>query len=235
MQFSLEANVVDESATIPPPAHKRPRLSLLSGLSFVLLFFASLVMLGDLAGSFADSDALFIDYHSSQSNQIQVVVGGYVITAAGLALLIFLTGQAAPTSGRNGHPLHNLALASGMVGVALWLAGGAALMMGATAKTFGSITGDAPLTGDGVAVAPQLGYVLIFLSAMWALACSIAAQTWCVWTASTWPAWLRWLSVTTVIALLLGAALFVPLIMLPIWVGAVSVFERRRLTRAPAS
>ena len=185
-------------------------------------------MLGDLAGSFADSDALFMDYHSSQSNQIQVVVGGYLITAAGLALLIFLTGLSMRVNRFADEPQRVLALVSGVVGVALFLAGGAALVMGAGAKTAGSITGDQPLTGDGVAVAPQLGYVLIFLSAMWALACSVAALTWATWHTDRWPAWLRWLSVTTVVMLLLGAALFMPLIFLPIWVGAVSLAELRR-------
>lgn len=225
MQFAQETDPLEENVSAPTPAVFRHRLTAGSGLLFVLLFFASLVMLGDLAGSFADPDAHFIDYHSSQDNQIQVVIGGYLITAAGLALLIFLTGLTNGTNGTAGDPLRLLALASGAVGVALFLAGGAALVMGAGAKTFGSITGDDPLTGDGVAVAPQLGYVLIFLSAMWALACSIAAQTWRTWSTGSW---LRWLSVATVIALLLGAALFVPLILLPIWVGAVSLTELRR-------
>ncbi len=202
-----------------------------SGVAFVALFLASLVLLGDLAGSFADSDALFMDYHSSQSNQIQVVVGGYLITAAGLALLLFLTGLTASVGDcRRNHPCP-LAFVSGIVGVTLLLAGGAALVTSASAKLFGAVSGDAPLSGDAIAIAPQLGYVLIFLPAMWALACSIATHTWHMWTTGLWPGWLRWLSVFTAIMLLLAAALFNPIILLPIWIGAVSLYERRRFSQ----
>ncbi len=223
-----------ESGTALPAGGYRDGIIVWSGFAFVALFLASLVMLGDLFGSFADSDAHFIAYHSSKSNQIQVVIGGYLITAAGLTLLVFLTRLTTQDEdGRRDH-LRLLAFVSGIVGVTLWLAGGAALVTSAGAKTFGATTGDAPLTGDAVAVAPQLGYVLIFLSAMWAVAFSIGAYTLHIWTAGCWPGWLRWLSVFTAIMLLVSAALFNPIILLPVWVGAIAIREFRRTASASA-
>ena len=57
-----------------------------------------------------------MDSHSSQSNQIQPVIGNYLITAAGLALLIFVAGLTTSTNGSGGDPPGSLALASGAAG-----------------------------------------------------------------------------------------------------------------------
>jgi hypothetical protein len=84
-----------------------------------------------------------------------------------------------------------------------------------------------------VSLAPQLGYVLIAVTAMWALALAIGLLTWSGWRARSWPRWLRWLSVTTTGLLPLSGFAFMPIIMLPIWVLGASIWAWRSTPTAP--
>lgn len=76
-----------EAQTKASRARRRGRGRAWSGIGFAVLFFAGLLPLGDLLGSFGDSDATFVAYFAKDSNEVGALVGGVGLALAGLAFL----------------------------------------------------------------------------------------------------------------------------------------------------
>ncbi len=150
-----------------------------TGLGFVVLFVAGGLLLGEFFGGFADSDAFFVAYFSDHDHHVRDLVGGHLFVTAALALLLFLLHLTRHLRALGGSETDlQAAQASGVVAVTLLLAGAAAVMTVTMAQAFGRLTGDEPLTSPAVALAPQLGYVLVFFPAMWAMAVAIGSFAW---------------------------------------------------------
>jgi hypothetical protein len=124
-------------------------------------------------------------------------------------------------------PTLDAAQTSGVIAATLLLVGAAAVMTGTMADVFGRISGDDPLTSPAVALAPQFGYVLVFLPAMWATALTIGLIAWSGWTARIWPTGLSWLSIIAVALLPLSWLIFMPIALLPLWVLGVTLWAWR--------
>ena len=196
-----------------------------TGLGFTILFVTGGLLLGELFGAFADSDAFFLVYYVDEGHHLRDLVGGHLFVAAALALLLFLqllTRRLQVLGGREAGL--QAAHASGVVAVTLLLVGAAAVMTVTMAQAFGRLTDDEPLTNSAVALAPQLGYVLVFFPAMWALALTVGLIAWSVWRTPIWPGWLRWLSVAATGLLLVSWFTFMPVVVLPAWVLGVSLW-----------
>jgi len=150
-----------------------------TGLGFVVLFVAGGLLLGEFFGGFADPDAFFVAYYATDDHHLRDLIGAHLFVASALSLLLFLQllTHHLRTLGGSDAGLDR-AQASGVVAVTLLLAGAAAVMTVTMAQAFGRLTGDEPLTSPAVALAPQLGYVLIFFPAMWAVALAIGLFTW---------------------------------------------------------
>ena len=199
-----------------------------TGLGFVVLFVAGGLLLGEFFGGFADPDAFFVAYYATDAHHLRDLVGAHLFVASALALLLFLRllTRSLRTLGGSDAGL-DLAQASGAVAVTLLLAGAAAVMTVTMAQAFGRLTGDEPLTSPAVALAPQLGYVLVFFPAMWAMAVAIGLFVWSSWSARIWPRGLRWLSIIAALLLPVSWMLFMPIVLLPAWVLGVTVWAWR--------
>jgi hypothetical protein len=206
-----------------------------TGVGFVVLFVAGMLLLGELIGAFADPDAFLVSYYANDDYHVRDLAGGHLVVVAALALLLFLQ-QLIRHLGALGGSAAGLdaARTSGVVAVTLILAGAAAMTTVTYAKAFGRVTGDEPLTSPAVSLAPQLGCLLILWPAMWSMALAIGLVAWSCWPARLWPGWLRWLSVAAAGLLLLSAAGFMPVVMLPVWVVGVSVWAWRSTVAVPA-
>jgi hypothetical protein len=205
-----------------------------TGLGFTMLFVAGGVLLGELFGAFADPDTVFLAYYADEGHHLRDLVGGHLFVAAALALLLFLqllTRHLQLLGGRDAGL--QAARASGVVAVTLLLVGAAAMTTVTMAQAFGRLTDDEPLTNSAVALAPQLGYVLIFFPALWALALTIGLIAWSAWHARIWPGWLRWFSVAVAALLPLSWVTFMPIALLPAWVVGVSLWAWRSPPRGP--
>ena len=66
---------------------------------FALLVFAGLLPLGELLGSFGDSDATFVAYFEAESIRIGTIVGGFVLALGALSFLWFLSHLRSATVG----------------------------------------------------------------------------------------------------------------------------------------
>jgi hypothetical protein len=199
---------------------------------FAVLFFAGLLPLGDLLGSFGDSDATFVAYFATDSNRIGSIVGGFVLALGGLSFLWFLSHLRLATIGTGSLP--GVVSAAGTTFVVLLLVGSASLVTVPYARTFGgAFDDDATLVGSE-ALLPQLGYVLVAVFAMWAFAALIVAVTVAARHSRTFPRWLvRVGFASAVFVFLLGFSVG-GLMGVPVWSLCVSIHwlrEARKTSR----
>ena len=117
--------------------------------------------IGDLLGSFADSDRAFVDHFADGGNRAKDIAGSYLLVLAGLSMIWFAIALAAAVRADRGSPI--IVTAS--------LAAGATIVAGLTLLTvplsiaFGDLTDD-PGLGTAQAVLPQFGTVALAVGAM---------------------------------------------------------------------
>ena len=194
-----------------------------AGGVFVVLFTCGLVGLGDLLGSFADSDRTFVDHFADGGNRAKEIAGSYLLVLAGASLVWFANALAASTDDRRTPIIVSASLAAGGMIVA-----GLALMTVPLSISFADLTDDTPF-GAGQAVLPQFGSVALTVGAM------LPAAAFVIVVARTPSLLPRWLSLAgyPVAALLLVALAVAPMLLLSIWIAAVSVTLWRHATPIP--
>ncbi len=192
-----------------------------SAVAFAVLYVAGLVPLGELLGSFGDSDATFVAYFAKDSNRIGAVFGGVGLALAGLVFFWFLSSLRLSIEGPG--PLPGVATAAGTTFVVLLLTGDAALVAIPYARTFGgAYREDAILVGTE-ALLPQMGYVLLAVLAMWCAAAFILAVTISARAHAVFPRWLVRLGfAASVFVFVLGPSVM-GLLGVPVWALAVGI------------
>lgn len=204
------------------PQHGR-RATRVAGGSFAVLFAVALTALfGDLYGAFADAAETFPPYFDSSPDRLRHAFGAYVLSAAGLAFLAFVVCVNAGSTEVVATRIADLAAAgfAALLGVAAAAFGTVSLSVG-----FGRMTGD-PGIQRGVELLPQLGYVLVTVPA--ALAAGLA-----IWLTARTGARAAGLPRSLVVAGYVVALaqlisfFTLPLVLLPAWALAVSVWPAR--------
>ena len=192
-----------------------------SGIAFAVLYVAGLVPLGELLGSFGDSDATFVEYFAKDSNRIGAVVGGIGLAVAALTFLWFLSHLRLSVDGTG--PLPGVVMAAGTTFVVLLMSGTAALVTVPYARTFGGAFDEESVLVGNEALLPQLGYVLLAVLAMWAAATLILAVTLAARARSSFPRWLVRLGfAASVFVFLLGPSVM-GVLGVPAWALAVGI------------
>ena len=189
------------------------------GALFVVLFVGSSVLLGELVGSFADSDAQFVTLFSDGGNRVLYVAGSALLLLAGPAFVWFAHALSCETgSRRTALLIAGAAAASGMIVSAL------AYGTVPLSLLFGSFFGD-PGLESGQAVLPQFGYVALSLGGMLpaGIFILIAAMT-----PDLLPRWLSIVSYPVAVLVSLTALLFMPFALFVLWVVAATVTVSRR-------
>lgn len=189
------------------------------GSAFVVLFLGSSVLLGDLVGSFADSDAQFVTLFAGAGNRVGYVVGSVLLVLAGLAFVWFAHALSCETGTRRAALLITGATAgSGMIVAAL------AFATVPLSIQFGSTVGDPGLQA-GQAVLPQFGFAALGLGAMLPAGIFIALAA---MTPDLLPRWLVAASYPVAVLVALTAFLYLPMILFVLWVVAATVTVSRR-------
>lgn len=189
------------------------------GSLFVILFVGSVVPLGELVGSFADSDTQFVTLFSDTGNRIGYVVGSVLLLLAGLAFVWFAHALSCDTGAYRAPLLiTGAAAAIGMIVAAL------AFATVPLSLLFGSLFGD-PGLESGQAVLPQFGYVAFSLGGMLpaGIFIVIAART-----PDLLPRWLSIASYPVAVLVSLTALLFLPFAVFVLWVVAATLSVSRR-------
>ena len=189
------------------------------GSVFVVLFVGSSVLLADLVGSFADSDAQFVTLFSDAGNRIGYIVGSVLLVLAGLAFVWFAHALSCETGARRAPML----ITGATVGSAMIVAALAFATVPLSIQ-FGSAVGDPGLQA-GQAVLPQLGFAALALGAM------LPAGIFILFAALTpdlLPRWLVAASYPVAILVALTAFLFLPMVLFVLWVVATTATVSRR-------
>jgi hypothetical protein len=188
-----------------------------AGGVFALLLVVSLATLGDLLGSFADPDDAFETHFSDSGNRASDIVGSLSLVLAGYAMVWFAIAIAEARDNRRTPLVVTASLACGGMVIA-----GLALATVPLTISFGDLSDD-PGLGVGQAVLPQFGYVSLVIGAM------LPAAALVIVIARIPNLLPRWLSVAgyPVAALLLLAVMVMPMVLLAVWIAAVSIVLRR--------
>lgn len=189
------------------------------GSAFVVLFLGSSVLLGDLVGSFADSDAQFVTLFSDAGNRFGYIAGSVLLVLAGLAFVWFAHALSCETGARRAVLLITGATAgSGMIVAAF------AFATVPLSIQFGSAVGDPGLQA-GQAVLPQLGFAALGLGAMLPAGIFVALAA---AAPDLLPRWLIAASWPVALLVSLTAFLYLPMILFVLWVVAATVTVSRR-------
>lgn len=197
-----------------------------AGVMAAVTFVVGALLLFNMPDS-SHSDARLIAWYADHGHQVANVVGVYVLAFCGLFLLWFasrLRDRLRPAEG-GGRTLANVAFAGGVLFVGMLWLGASSL----AAISGGELFGNAPplRTADLSRFSP--GYAAILIFAMFGAIALIGATSLLIMRSALLPRWLGRLGFVACFALLF-AAVFLPMIALPIWLLAASV----ALFRTPA-
>jgi len=192
-----------------------------SGIAFAALYVAGLLPLGDLLGSFGDSDETFVVFFASDSNRAGALLGGVVLALAGLTFLWFLSNLRLSIEGSG--PLPGVVTAAGTSFVVLLLVATAALVTVPFARIFGEALDTESILVASEALLPQFGYVLLAVLAMWAAAAMILAVTLAARAHGLFPRWLVRLGFAASVFVFLFGPSVMGLLGVPVWALAVGL------------
>jgi hypothetical protein len=192
----------------------------IGGITFVVLLIVGLVLLTDIPSADA-SDQEITDYLTDSDVHIRNIIGLYLWAFAGAAFLWFLAHLRGVLREAEGQPgtLSTLAFGAGVLFVAALFVSAVAIGSIAGAIEFGSATEPAP---DFVRMLPQMGFGILLIGGGFAAIVMLISASLVILQTGVLPQWLAWLGFVAAFALLF-AAVFLPMIALPIWVLAVSI------------
>lgn len=198
------------------------RRSMCAGIAFVVLFvvgvFVTFGNSADIKGSDSEATAAgkYVDIVSSSSHRTGLVIGAYLLIAAGLAFIWFTVGLRSRLS----------SVSAGRLVSALGVAGAGAMMAGgiSAADVAGAIAfGDQPVPKDGDAIMVVMNLADPLLLLVFPLVCAAIIATVAVHARrSGLPAWLGYTGWLGVIGSIF-AVIFLPMVLPLLWFLAVAI------------
>jgi hypothetical protein len=200
-----------------------------AGIAFALLFVVGL-SLNNLPSS-DDSVSKITSYYNDGGNRAQIIIGSYLLWFAGVFFLWFLASLRVRLLDVEGMPgrLTSIVFGGGLVFVG-------ALMV--AAACFASVAGDITfadekfVSADAARFLPELGYPVLLIGGIFAAIAMIDAASVLIVRTRVLPAWIGYFGFVAAV-LLLAAVIFLPLILLVLWVVFVSVAMLRARPAEP--
>jgi hypothetical protein len=202
------------------------------GIAFSILFAVSFFLMLQVPGGKA-SDQEIYDYYNSSARVLPSAVGLYLLPFAGIAFLWFIVALrlwAAASTVRLNALQSNLQLISGIVFVALFFVGAAAISVLATVVQFS----ETEIDPVGARQFPIFGQTILIFFAMRMAAMFVFTTSSLARSAHILPRWLQWVGFLVGLFLLLSAS-FSPFLILvfPAWVLGLSLVLLRRAREIP--
>lgn len=217
------------------PATGRPaapnRWGAIAGLVFVVLFVVGFLLSGNTP-EYDASNREWVEWFEDDGNTNLQVVGMFLLVAAAFALVCFVAVLTRQLRATDRPELVNVAIGAGLVLAALIVVGGIAMNQVSAAITFGGGDGDYPIPrADVLRQSEQIGFGVTLLGGGWAAVLLVGATSLAVRGTALLPRWLVTAGYVAAV-LLLVSVIFIPFVLLPLWVLAVSIVMLRR--SAPA-
>lgn len=191
-----------------------------AGVLAALTFVVGMLFVADGPDS-SDSDTKVLGWYADHGHRLQQLIGLYLLAFCGLFLLWFAAGlrqRLRAVEGPGGR-LSNVAFAGATLCAGMLWIGAAATAAIAGAKSLGGVAG--PGNADVARFLPQVGYAAILVFAMFGAIAMIDATSIVALRTGVLPRWLAWLGFLCTVVLLF-AAVFFPVVALPIWLLAAS-------------
>jgi uncharacterized membrane protein YhaH (DUF805 family) len=202
----------------------RNRWGAIAGLVFVVLFVVGLLLGGDTP-EYDASDEEWVEWFEDDGNTNLQVVSMFLVVASALALVGFLGVLTRRLRATNRPELVNVAIGAGLVLAALIVVAGIAINQVSAAITFGG--DDYPVPGaDVLRQSEQLGFGVVLLGGGWAAVVVVGATSLAARGTDLLPGWLVTAGYVAAVLLLLSV-FFIPFVLLPLWVLAVSILMLR--------
>jgi len=188
----------------------------LTGVAFVGLWIGAFALLGDDAGN---SDSEILAYYAKDSNRHKHVAAFFMILAAGLFFIWFLSKLRERLARAEGgaHTHTALAYAAGIAAATLWLVAAAFF----TASSFALDEDEFTLDPNTYRILDTIGYTAWF-SGTTVAAIAVAATAVLSLRSGLLPRWIAWLSFPVALTMLV-AFFFIPFLIMLGWVLVVSV------------
>jgi hypothetical protein len=214
------------------PAANRA-VTVIAALAFATFYVAALFGVMDLPEE-ADTDAAVLATYTDSGKRAGLTAGVYLLAAAGLSFLWFLASLRARLRPKNGDaPLATIALAGGLVYVAMLFTAGAAFGVLPLAIGVGEFEAQS-VDPDLARVLVQFGFTILLIYGLLAAAVMVLATSLAAFRDAALP---RWLAIAgfIVAALLLLGPIYVPQLLVPLWAVATAIALARRPVGAPTT
>lgn len=202
------------------------RLSPWAGIAFVALIAAAVALMADTPAP--DDREGWLEFAGDSGDRWRQIIGAYVGVAAALAFLWFGHALVARLGGSRGggDVLTSLARAAATLFAGLLMAAMLAAATVAGAVEIGEA--EVPESADIGIMFDQFAYALLLIGSAMSAAVFIACVSELARQRGTWPRWVVWAGFVVAV-LLIAAAFFFPIILIPLWTLLVSILL---LTRA---
>lgn len=192
----------------------------ISGGIFAIAFSAGLLLVGDQAGAFADSESAYRAIFSDGSHRVEDLAGSVLLIVSAIAFGVMAHLLAA--LGEVTRPSSVLVRVGGTLAAASILFAGAAFLTVPASLLLGDFYGD-PGIVSAQAILPHFGYILLVVGSAIPAAALMVAST----RLGEFPTWLTWVSMIAAALLVVTAPSVISMLLLPIWVAAVALVTRR--------
>jgi hypothetical protein len=192
----------------------------IAGIAFVVLYvFAMFAAKTPDSSDPADTIAAY--YPDSKSHRVWMIAAAYILIAAAMLFLWFLSGLRSRLRAAEGTDgtLSTLAFAAGVLFVGLVSVGGLALASVPASISFAE--NKVPVSADTIEILMSLGYGAILVGGMLSAAVMIFTISVLTLRTGVLPKWSAWVGFLAAIALLF-AVIWIPQIALLIWTLCVS-------------
>lgn len=203
-------------------AETRPGVSI-AGWVFAVSFFVGLILVGDQAGAFADSDRAYAELFADTSHRVEDLVGSALLIVAAVAFGIFVQFMA-PAQGP-GSPRYEwtvvVRVGGTLVATAFVVAGGALATVPAS-LVIGDFFDDPGIVA-AQNVLPSLGYVMLIAGAGIAATVVMGGST----RLGLFPRWFVQATAVAAVLLIVTASSVSTMALLPVWVATSAVLQSR--------
>jgi hypothetical protein len=197
-----------------------PRAAGVAGIVFAGLFVASIILLRGAAGRSLSTQTVIGNVTGHDSRV--AVAGLYLAFFAGVAFLWFMAVLRDRIGRREDKFFATVFLGSGLLFVAMFLAGAAAVGALAAGARFGTA---APLDAAVTGYARSLGYTFLLVFATKAAGVFTIVTATMLLRLAHWPRWTGYSGYAAALVLILSVTFFEPVILLfPAWVTAMSFY-----------
>jgi hypothetical protein len=191
----------------------------LSGIAFVVAYVAGMILVRTPDSS--DPAETIAAYYTDKGHRVDMIISAYILIAAGLLFLWFLSCVRSRLRAAEGGPgtLSALTFGAGVVFVGLLSIGALAMAAVPGSISFGE---DKSIYGaDTIQAAQSLGWGAILIGGMLSAAVMIFTASVLTLRTGALPRWSAWVGILASIALLF-AVVWIPQIALLIWALCVS-------------